>query len=490
MKFKLIIILSFFITIIACKKNVIQGGVNNSTITNAGIPNEITLSNNANKTPKVGFMSNYLNKPSWRNSSFIDSVKKLGLEIIRYPGGTESQYFDWQTGRSIPASNWSPTGLQNHTYIGTVPHVSYPLSELKYFYDNTGVKPIFCLNLLTKNLSNQLQMLNTARGMGIPVEYIELGNELFFPDADFVSKYPTPADYVSDIKNSWIPAIQVQFPTAKIAVIGSYNFTTDLNGNTVPTRISSWNNSVYNQISTNQAITFHYYLPPNTTTLNNPVISQALAAPFKHWPVLKQTTISTVPPGMDIFVTEYNLNDGNQTMYSFASSWTHGLYTSALLFLMLEEPKIKMILNHQLTGSSSYAALTTYTPYGDTLTNKLSAEGNAMRLIHNALKGSDLCTKLTFQNNPTITASNINYPSLLGFSVLKNNKQQLLLLNLSDKLFSMKTNKVTNAQLNFETISSNSPLQKNINTSQLIISKGISRDSIKIPSYSLTVLRE
>jgi hypothetical protein len=67
----------------------------------------VTASNMTRPVPKVGHMLNYLTKPTWTNQSFIDSVKTLNLEIIRYPGGTESQYFDWQTGRSVPSSLWS-----------------------------------------------------------------------------------------------------------------------------------------------------------------------------------------------------------------------------------------------------------------------------------------------------------------------------------------------------------------------------------------------
>jgi hypothetical protein len=175
----------FFIILISitlfssCSKKNSQLSVNTPSNIDTNMSTEANISNLIVNTPKVGFMLNYMTKPSWRNKSFLDSVKKLGLEIIRFPGGTESQYFDWQTGRSISSTKWGPTGLQNHSFIGTVPHISYPLSELKFFYEKTGVKPIFCLNLWTKDLNNQLQMLITARNLGIPVDYIELGNELF-----------------------------------------------------------------------------------------------------------------------------------------------------------------------------------------------------------------------------------------------------------------------------------------------------------------------
>jgi hypothetical protein len=445
----------------------------------------VTTSNITRPTPKVGHMLNYLTKPTWTNQSFIDSVKTLNLEIIRYPGGTESQYFDWQTGRSLPASLWTNSTLFSHSYIGTVPHISYPLSELLYFYQQTNIKPIFCLNLLTKTLSNQIQMLQTASSLGIPVEFIELGNELYFTDTDFTNKYPNPIDYVLDIKNNWIPQLSALFPNSKIAVIGGYDGLTDLNGNTVPTRINSWNDTLYAQNVNSDAITFHYYLPPNTTTLSNPNITQALAAPFKHWPVLKANTVDNVTNGMECWITEYNLNDGNQTTYAIASSWAHGLYTASLFSLMLDEPKIKMLLNHQITGSASYASLASYTNFGDTISNRLTSEGNAMRLIHKAVTGNTTATKLNFSNNPNITVNTTSYPSLIGWLFDNGTNKELFILNLSNSNYSLDLSSIFNSTYNYEQISASNPLQKDITTQNLIISKGNSSSNFQSVPYSL-----
>lgn len=445
----------------------------------------VTTSNITRPTPKVGHMLNYLTKPTWTNQSFIDSVKTLNLEIIRYPGGTESQYFDWQTGRSVPASLWTNSTLFNHSYIGTVPHISYPLSELLYFYQQTNIKPIFCLNLLTKTLSNQIQMLQTASSLGIPVEFIELGNELYFTDTDFTNKYPNPIDYVLDIKNNWIPQLSALFPNSKIAVIGGYDGLTDLNGNNIPTRINSWNDTLYAQNVNSDAITFHYYLPPNTTTLSNPNITQALAAPFKHWPVLKANTVDNVTNGMECWITEYNLNDGNQTTYAIASSWAHGLYTASLFSLMLDEPKIKMLLNHQITGSASYASLASYTNFGDTISNRLTSEGNAMRLIHKAVTGNTTATKLNFSNNPNITVNTTSYPSLIGWLFDNGTNKELFILNLSNSNYSLDLSSIFNSTYNYEQISASNPLQKDITTQNLIISKGNSSSNFQSVPYSL-----
>jgi hypothetical protein len=449
----------------------------------------VTTSNISRPVPKVGHMLNYLTKPSWGNQSFIDSVQKLNLQLIRYPGGTESQYFDWQTGRSVPASLWTNGTLFNHSYIGTAPHISYPLSELHYFYQQTGIKPVFCLNMLTKTLSNQIQMLQTAASLGIPVHYIELGNELYFNVTDFTNKYPNPIDYVLDVKNNWIPQLSSLFPNAKIAVIGSYDGLTDLNNNTVPPRIYTWNDTLFAQNVGADGITFHYYIPPNTTTLSNPNITQALAAPFKHWQTMKINTVDKVTNGMECWITEYNLNDGNQTTYSIASSWTHGLYTAALFSQMLEEPKITMLLNHQITGSPAFASLASYTPFGDTLTNRLTAEGNAMRLIHQAVKGNNTATKLNFSNNPTITVNTTNYPSLIGWVFDNGADKELYLLNLSNTNFTLDLSSAITGTFEYEQISATNPLQKDITTQNLIINKGFSNSSIQSLAYSLTYVK-
>ncbi|MFY7733425.1 MAG: T9SS type A sorting domain-containing protein [Bacteroidia bacterium] len=449
----------------------------------------VTTSNISRPVPKVGHMLNYLTKPSWGNQSFIDSVQKLNLQLIRYPGGTESQYFDWQTGRSVPASLWTNGTLFNHSYIGTAPHISYPLSELHYFYQQTGIKPVFCLNMLTKTLSNQIQMLQTAASLGIPVHYIELGNELYFNVTDFTNKYPNPIDYVLDVKNNWIPQLSSLFPNAKIAVIGSYDGLTDLNNNTVPPRIYTWNDTLFAQNVGADGITFHYYIPPNTTTLSNPNITQALAAPFKHWQTMKINTVDKVTNGMECWITEYNLNDGNQTTYSIASSWTHGLYTAALFSQMLEEPKITMLLNHQITGSPAFASLASYTPFGDTLTNRLTAEGNAMRLIHQAVKGNNTATKLNFSNNPTITVNTTYYPSLIGWVFDNGADKELYLLNLSNTNFTLDLSSAITGTFEYEQISATNPLQKDITTQNLIINKGFSNSSIQSLAYSLTYVK-
>lgn len=433
--------------------------------------------------PRVGYMLNYLTKPDWSDARFVEALRALGPELLRYPGGTESQYFDWRTGRSLPASAWTSGTLASHGYIGTVPHVAYPLSELLRIHRMTGVVPVFCLNLLTRDLEDQLLLLRTARDLGLPVRYVELGNELYFADADFVRRFPSSAAYLDEI-TAWIPALRREFPGVQIAVIGSFDGPTDLNGNAVPARIAEWNAALRARNFPGVANTFHYYIPPNTTTLARPVVAQALAAPFRHWPTLRAGTLAGFP-STSAWITEYNLNDGNQTTYAIASSWTHGLFTASLFSLMLAEPSVGMLLCHQVAGSASFASVDSYTNFGSLETSQLTAVGHAMRLIHAVARERVRAEPLVFSSNPEVRSGPTAYPSLLGWRFSGNGPRGVYVLNLSASAFDVDLGPVLGSEGRFEEVRADDPLKLRATQDSLRISTASGGTRRILPAYTL-----
>jgi hypothetical protein len=229
----------------------------------------------------VGFNLNSLTKPTWENRSFSDSVHSLGMRIIRYPGGTESQYFDWQTGRIVPIDLWLNGALSNFQYLATARAVPHKLEDFKVILEKTSAKPLFCLNAITSTLSQQLDMLRRARQLGIAVDYIELANELFFEDADFVKKYPTAADYAADMR-IWIDSIRKEFPGAKIAILGATEDVLTPSLQPTPRRISTWNDALFEANLQADAITFHHYFLP-ATSRQMPQASELLEGAFRTW---------------------------------------------------------------------------------------------------------------------------------------------------------------------------------------------------------------
>lgn len=450
----------------------------------------VTPNNNPRVVPKIGYNSNALTMPSIYNKSFVDSLKKLEVPIFRFPGGTNSQYWDWQNGKSLPITAWVNNGgsLQNFSYLGTTPMVPLKLKDLKRFIDSMGAKPLFVLNVLSRSLTDQMDMLREAKKIGLEVDLIELGNEMFFEDADFVSRFPTAGIYAREM-NIWSDSIKNQFPNSKIAIIGSTTMPTMPNGNPMPNRIRYWNDSIFKFYKYSDAITQHYYFRHNNTA-QTPNPTQVLSNAFSEWQNVKPFYVDNINNGIDIWFTEYNLNDDFDN-YRVATTWLHGLFTSAIHLQLLESSKVGMILNHQITGGAPFASLNSYTNFGDTFTNRLTAEGNAMRIIHKAYRNAELADKLIFSINPTITYNSSTYPSLVGWTFYNNDSNivKMIILNVSENSFSFNTNNLSNESFYFETITSNNLTSTNITTANLTVNNGKS-SNINIPSYSVTLLEE
>lgn len=450
---------------------------------------QLQLSSFSRDVPLLGYNLNSLTKPSWNNLTFVTNSKTLGVEILRYPGGTVSQYFDWQTGKVVPNELWQNGALFNFEYLSSVAAVPHQMDDLAQGLKLLDSKPIFVLNMLSKNLQSQLDMLHNANQLGIPIEYIELGNELYFEKQDFVNQYATPADYANDVKNNWIPALRSAFPDAQIIITGGYNGEVNLNNQSNPDRIKRWNDALLKANIQADGITYHYYFPPNTTTLSDPETDEVLAAPFKHWPVLKSNTIESTPH-LPVYITEYNMNDGNAQNFAIATSWSHALYTATCFSLMLESTAIKMLLNHQITGNPSYASLSSYTLYGDTIENSITPEGAAMGLLHNLAIGKNEATKLQFSHNPMINpggnASGVSYPSLLGWYFSNEQIHEGYVLNLSNQSFELDLNDVFTQEVQYQQITQNNPAKKGQKMEDLSISKSISFGKIILPPHSLT----
>jgi hypothetical protein len=161
-----------------------------------------------------GYNAQMLRGPSWQAPGFVEQVKELNPGLIRYPGGTVSSYWDWKTGwlmKNIPLrKEWKSVTVENPV----------KLEDLKFACDKTGAMPLFVLNMMTSSLSYQLEMLDHAKKIGLPVKFVELDNEFYLGEEFYANKYPTGKEYGATC-NEWIAAIKKQFPGVKIAVIGN-----------------------------------------------------------------------------------------------------------------------------------------------------------------------------------------------------------------------------------------------------------------------------
>ena len=147
-------------------------------------------------------------------------------------------------------------------------------------YDRTGAAPVFLINMLTSTYEEQLAMLKYARSIGLPVEYIEMGNEYYLDDHpekyNYLTKFPETTDY-TDLCRVWTAGFRKEFPEARIALIG---VNTPASWTKRP-RAREWNTVVMSNMQGIEcdAVTIHIY-PKNALASPTPydMIGQTLAA--------------------------------------------------------------------------------------------------------------------------------------------------------------------------------------------------------------------
>ncbi|HRN72156.1 MAG TPA: glycosyl hydrolase [Ginsengibacter sp.] len=227
--------------------------------------------------PIRGFNQNWSFLPDI-TTDLKQNLLALKPDMIRYPGGTVTHKWDWREG-------WVP-GRNNS--------VKHPLSHLAELSSYTNTKVMFDLDIVNSTVEDQIELLQTAEGLGIEIKYLELGNELFLK-SNFPDIFPTGTEYATRVA-AWVPALKAAYPNAKIAAC--------LNGKTpggADTRGLQWNNKVLTQLSALgvelDAYTFHIYIQP-TQTFQNRITD------FENVKGAIQSQIT----GKEIWVTEY----GNQ----------------------------------------------------------------------------------------------------------------------------------------------------------------------------------
>jgi hypothetical protein len=157
-----------------------------------------------------GGVSQYATDPK------LDSqLAALDPGTLRYPGGTNANFFQWQPGYPVNP----PSGARCATRAAGSGY-RFTLAKLLAAYRATGAPPVFDLNVMTSTLGCQLSMLRKARQLGLPVRYVELGNEFYLSAQDYPKYFPTAADYGATVA-SYVTAVHSGFPGALVAAVGS-----------------------------------------------------------------------------------------------------------------------------------------------------------------------------------------------------------------------------------------------------------------------------
>ena len=402
----------------------------------------------------------------WKNAVDQTNLKRLAVEHLRFPGGIGANYYDWTTGDMITPDEPHP----HHT----IDVENYRMAQLLTAHQTTGVEPVFVLNLVTSHriagyasaLESQLAMLRHAQQIGLPVDRIELGNELYSPMYDEqtyslsevnMRGFLDAADYYSTASN-WATQIKAEFPAAKIAPVGTVVRSSDV-GNL--NRKYFWNRDLNAMdLSAFDALVRHYYngaglLDPQNVSGSLAEIQQqqwelflapggpdkVIGTAFSFMDDVAQNTQQT--DGMPIWITEFNLMD---KVGPVARTWTQALFSAAMLYNMFDDPSVELISSHSFHGHKFGAVFfeNDEFPYMRidlgyslaTTPGELSANGLFLAAVNGAVASMTQLAPLNFDQVPVVgglDADVVDHPALVGYLLQNDDDQRMFFTNFSSQ---------------------------------------------------------
>jgi hypothetical protein len=274
--------------------------------------NNTTIKLKTEQTTKsiTGFNQNFSMMPNM-NEAIYKNIQQLKPKMLRYPGGTVTHSWNWKQGFIETRASKS----------------THPINEIKTLTDYTNAKFVFVLDIVNKSLEDQIEMLTSIEKLGVKINYIELGNELYAQNDNYKKAFPTGEDYATKI-NLWLPELRKKFPEAKIAalLLGRQVKKTNI-------RMYNWNRQVVdNTINRIDAYTYHIYINEKKTF-------EEEKAEFI------QVTKDALTNNKELWITEYG-NNQDKSKASYYSELT------ALADFVENYPNVTIALNHQIVGGT------------------------------------------------------------------------------------------------------------------------------------------
>lgn len=415
----------------------------------------------------LGYNNVPMRSPSWTDPNVIKVAQQLKAGTLRYPGGTIANFWDWQSGQPVPNAPFSNCSV-------------YRLQELQTAVQATGAKPIFVLNMVTSTLDDQLQMLSTAKSMGLPLQYVELGNEFYIKEQSprYSALFPTGRRY-GTVSTNWINAIRQQFPDVKIAVVGSSP--ASVNGDP---RKAQWDDTMLQTLQGADAVTFHPYVPINADQISSAdatdgvsKLEDTISSKWQQY----ENQLQALPSNVKVWLTEYNLVNADHVF----RTWIHGIAAANMTLTYLAEDRIELVCYFDMLGKVGDEAVfydraqsgnDPLPPY------TFTASGWTLRLLGETLQGMNSAQQLAF-------ASSSNTPSgLTGWLFTDGSRKQAFVINSApDGVIWDIDAPFTQAQ--YQQLTCNDPFKVITGADSLTSNNGTAGDHLTLPAYSVTQLK-
>jgi len=338
----------------------------------------------------------------------------LEPSTIRWPGGTEADFYDWHNGLDTQ----KPT------------KVTFTLQDLAAAYRATGAIPIFDLNVLASdnatNPSDQIAMLKAAQQLGLPIDYVEIGNELYSNAPGVPQAFPDGSSYARTV-SIYVRALRRAFPGVKIAA------------DTIPfpedKREMSWDAQLLaglNGTNAPDAFIVHFY----PGLYQNPFHSSDLAALFENI-YNSLTELSQAVQhlgGKPVWLTEYNMRGPYQIFRKMGVSpaehdYAHELYLAAFAAML---PRVRGLA---LVDCWTAFADGFYGAWQDPTSPFLTPAGQAIEMVDSVAKEATMAQTILVPGVPELPNGE---PGVVGERFMGTGKSgAAILVNLTSETVSL-----------------------------------------------------
>lgn len=393
----------------------------------------------------------------------------LAPGTLRWPAGTGANYFQWRKGYPVPVS--APAkGSCGGAGEGEQNGFTFTLADLASAYRRTGAPPMFDLDVMTDTIGDQIEMLRTARDTDrMPITYVELGNEFYLCNADYVRAFPTGQDYGRAVAVD-VQALHQAFPGVKVAAVGSVGSST--------ARGRGWNAgllSVATGAGRPDAITLHDH-PRYDGSLAADGLPELFTEPYTS--TARVRTATGTLDGVPAWITEYGLS----------MHWTKGNPAQRTYANALFESESAMLLAQHVDGAdlldywAAFGSGVNY-DYSGADPTRLTPVGLAMTWLDDAARGATTMAPITFAGGPTLGTGHDS--AVVGESFSGRAAHREMLVDLGGRPVTLPGGAAVPSGARYQQATGN-PVQQVPAASSLHIARGTIGSHLVLAPYSMT----
>lgn len=415
--------------------------------------------------------STYLDPNTSQGAATRDAVARLGVQALRYPGGTVSTYWDWQTGdyvndaemHAFPAVNQDGRKQAFESRGMAGPDGYYTPLAFDQFGQETGFQTVWVPNLATGDdgstpaiVAHAADMFNSLSDNGVPVNYVEMGNE--YDLGSFTSRFANSQGYIRNHVNTVADRVRQLYPDAAIAVAGLQSgpiwgppaqYAQALSQ--LDTRSRTWDSGLaanrdFGGIRNFDAVVYHNYrmnasaLPVDPGPNNDNWEEALLAFPEASLSNAAQNARSTFGDDIRLWLTEFGINHQNlsgddprtlwlQNTVTTNSVWD-ALFTAGFYLTGIQQSDtFQVMMRHDLAQTVRIAG-----PAGQNYA-EIDPTGQVLAHLFNLAAQSEQTGSLTPRHNPRlpVTVMGDQLRALQGVEFQSAGRETFVILNRGSK---------------------------------------------------------